>query len=336
MNDLPLTCQFEHHGFAALGAAVFRLTKGDRVAAVAVRLDSSDVVVPLRAIARLFGILPDSADGRMLHLVEQGLRFVPSISLGDPLPSEVLTGEASWDPAPHHKQIAAARLQLQLVNWIDGSRQDAGANESSKITPQMLVVSVDDPSIRPRVQEALRQASEELGIAGGGPAVAALIEELAAELAFIEALRERLLLRVQAMGRRLARVKPEMGPLSPARRETLFQVTRLAATGAAQIAASFDEVDGQTAEIMPALRNLERQRTFLRPHRDRLYCEQLAWDSLLQSWEALPMSAVGDGAWKLVEESYRFLSPRYMTVQEWQSMAAAAERTEKAKAALMW
>lgn len=321
----PLLCHFEHPGFAALGRVQFRLTNGDGLAALAIQVDGNEVVVPLHAVGPLFDLAPDSPDGQMLGLIEQALRFVPSLKLGDRLPSEVLTGEASWQPSAHHHQVATARLQMQLLNWI-GSKSDAA------ITPQMLTASMDDPSLRGMVQEALARAAAELGVTGGGPAVAGLIEELAVELAFIEALRERLLEPVRAMVRRLGRSSGDLA-MSGSRRETLLQVTRLAMAALAQMIGRFEEVDAQTSEIVPVLRHLERQRSFLRPHRDWLYSMLLAWTPLLGAWHTVSARTADEAAWKVVEESYRFLAPRYMAVQEWQSKVAVAERE---RAAFLW
>lgn len=320
----PSQCQFEHPGFAALGPLQFRLTNGDYLAALAIRVDGNDVVVPLHAIGPLFGLAPDSADARMLTLIEQALKFVPFLRLGDALPSEVVTGEASWEPSVLNHQVAVTRLQRLLVNWI-------GSKSNSAITPQMLTGSMDDPSVRMPLQEAMGRAGAELGIPGGGTAVAHLIEALAGELAFIEALRERLLDPIRGMVRRLGRASGDPA-MSGSRRETLLQVTRLGMAALAQVVGRFEDVDGQTCEIVPALRNLERQRSFLRPHRDWLYSMLLAWTPLLRAWDAVPGGAVDEGLWKVIEESYRFLAPRYMAVQEWQSTAAA----EKERAALVW
>lgn len=198
MSTDPARCAFDHPALAALDSAVFRLTEGDHVPALAIRIDQNEAVVPLEALSKLFGIRRDSKDGRLLHQIAQGLRFVPTLRMGDLLPEEVTSGEASWQPAKYHRQVASARLQMQLLSWIGGN------GGGRQITSQMLVVSVDDPSIRPRVQQALRQAASELGVSSG-PAVAALLEELAGEIAYIEALRERLLGRVQTLSRRFAR-----------------------------------------------------------------------------------------------------------------------------------
>ena len=323
--NAPCLCEFEHPGFAAFGPVQFRLTNGDGLAALIIAVDGNDVVVPLHTIGPLFALAPDSPDARMLHLVEKSLKFVSCLRLGDRLPSEVLTGEASWHPSAYNHQVAAARLQMQLVNWI-GSRSDAA------ITPQMLMASVEDPSIRTLMQEAMGKAARELSIEGGGPAVARLIEELAGELAFIEALRERLLEPIRAMVKRLGKAGTDAA-MSGSRRETLLQVTRLAIAALTRVTGRFEQVDAQTSEIVPVLRHLDRQRSFLRPHRDWLYSMLLEWTPLLQAWAALPAGAADEGTWKVVEESYRFLAPRYMAVQAWQNTMAGAERE---RAAFVW
>jgi hypothetical protein len=331
MESKPTQCQFEHPGIAALDQPVFRLSKGDRLPALAIKLDNNDVLLPLAAVAKLFDIAATSPDGHMLHLVGQALRFVPALRLGDALPPEIVTGEASWTPSPHHLRIASARLQLQLVNWISGVDPSGGG----ELTTQMLVVSIDDPAIRARVQDALRSAAQELGLDGGASAVAALLERLATEIAFVEALRERLHDRAQCVLKRLLRFGLDSQLMPPARRETLNQVTRLATVGVAGIASRFDALDAQTAEIMAALCNLDNQRDVLRPSRDRLYSQLLEWEPMLQAWEALPASMLGEGVWRAIDDAYRFLAPRFMSVQEWQNVLSEG-RLGGARTAYVW
>lgn len=326
--DQPF-CTFEHPILLALESAVFRLTEGDHVPALAIPLDDTEAVVPLDAVIKLFNIKRDSRDGRLLGLIGRGLRFKPTLRMGEKLPSEVVTGEASWEVSRYHLQVASARLQMQLLSWLGGS------GEERSITSQMLVVSVEDPSIRPRVQQALRDAAAELGVSGG-PAVAALLEELAGETSYIEALRDRLLGRTQALVRRFARLGQDCGSLAAARRETLFQVVRLSASGLAQISARFDQVDAQTGEILSALRNLEQQRNFLRPHRDWLYCTLVQWEPMLKEWDAIPGLPEDEKLWRMLERAYRFLAPRFMAVQQWHAPTnVRPTASEKAKP-LVW
>jgi hypothetical protein len=334
MEGNQTLCQFEHPGFAALGRPTFRLTQDDRVAALTLSIDNLDVVVPLRAVAQLFNIRPDSRDGAMLHLVEQGLRFVQSLQIGDRLPTEVVTGEASWETRPYHRRTAIAKLQLQLVSWIGG----ASDIDDKHVASQMFVVAADDPSIRPRVEESLRRAAAELGVQGGGEAVAKLIEDAAGELSYFEALREWLLDRVCAMTKRLVRIMQETSMLAPGRRETLVQVIRLATMGLTELGQQFDVVASQTTDTIVMLQTMERQRGFLRPHRDRLYTTLLEWEPILKAWDTLPNKQPKEveGVWKVIEESYRFLAPRYMSVQHWQTITAVPERTERSKSSLLW
>ena len=51
----------------------------------------------------------------MLGLIADALDYVAGLRLGDLLPLEVLTGEASWSPAPHHHAVAEARLRRRLA-----------------------------------------------------------------------------------------------------------------------------------------------------------------------------------------------------------------------------
>ena len=44
MQPPPTVCRFETKGFAALGTPVFRLTEGDKVAAMALQLDGSEAL----------------------------------------------------------------------------------------------------------------------------------------------------------------------------------------------------------------------------------------------------------------------------------------------------
>lgn len=126
-----------------------------------------------------------------------------------------------------------------------------------------------------------------------------------------------------------------MGGIAAARRETLLQVIRLAATGVAQIASRFEQADAQTSEIMSALRNLENQRSSLRPHRDWLYCTLMEWEPVLQEWEASAGVPEDEKLWRMMERAYRFLAPRYMAVQEWHASAASRPMAERGKS-VVW
>lgn len=124
--------------------------------------------------------------------------------------------------------------------------------------------------------------------------------------------------------------------LRPAR--ILAQVVRLAGAATADLSQQFETVDACTTDILDTLQNFDRQRDFLRPHRDRLYSALLNWEPILKAWEELPgnLAKEADGVWRVVDDTYRFLAPRYISVQEWQSFIAPPDKTERGRSALVW
>jgi hypothetical protein len=324
----PDRCVLEHQVFTALGPALFRRAPTDSVPVMVIPMGAREAMLPLRGIQREFGILDDSKDGRMLGLIAASLDFVAGLQIGDRLPAEVLTGEASWEPSQQCRDLVKARLRMQLIAWV---HPDAAAAEPATTAATLQRLDTD-PGLRRQVQEAFARAAEALGLPSAEQ-VLPLLEALADELAYIEALRGSLLLRVRALAERLLQLGHGMrGDRN--RTEMLTQVQRLMGMALKQLVGKFDEVDAQTGEIVAALRNAERQQAFIRGHRDWLYSTQRAWESLLREWEGatgLPT----EGLWLLVSSIYQFLAPRYMKVTEWQAYNSAARDSAKPTAKVM-
>jgi hypothetical protein len=327
-SPLPDHCQLAHRVFAMFGDPLFRKAESDGAPVMVVHLGDKEAAIPLGAMKREFGIEEASDDGRMIELIVQALDFVAGLRIGDPLPPEVLSGEASWEPDAVHLQIANARLQWQLVTWLNSG---TGA-DSEHIDAEALLQVADDPARRQQVQEAFAKAAEALGLPDRA-AVIGLVEELARELAYIEALRDRLLRRANVMAEKLSRIaKAFRGDASHL--ETLTQVRRLAATALKQISVRFDELDAQTGEVMAALRNADSQRTFIRSHRDWLYRTLRAWQSLLVEWGRAGIG-FDEGILQLLNRTYQFLAVRFMPVTEW--ISAGRPKQEKAtKPRMVW
>ena len=306
----PAICALGHRIFAQLDEPIFRQSETDSTPVMVVRLGERDAAVSLRALQNECGIEDDSPDGRMLALIAEALDYVVGLRIGDPLPSEVSTGEASWKPAPAHLKIAAMRLQSQLLHWLGTTSDKAEVD----LNTEALLQAADDPTLRHRVQEAFDRAAVALGLPDASEVVAG-IGELARELAYIEAMRDRLLRRVRSVTLKLAPATHGLRRDS-ARMETLTQVRRLSGAALKQIATRFEELDAQTGEVMAALRNVDRQRLFIRSNRDWLYRSQRAWEPLLTEWDDI--AGIQDqGFWPLLNRSYRFLAPRFMAVTEW-------------------
>jgi hypothetical protein len=316
-------CTLTHRVFSSLGEPLFRRAETDGAPSMVVMLGEREAVIPLVSLQREFGIPEESADGQMLGLISQALDFIALLRIGDPLPAEVLSGDASWEPDELHLRIASARLQWQLIAWLNSGT----GGDAPPLDADSLLQVADDPARKQQVQNAFAKAAKMLGLPNG-EAVVPLVEALAQELAYVEALRDRLLNRVKAMFDKLNRMAQAYRGDGSHLETLTTQVRRLAAVALKQIGRRFDELDAQTGEVMAALRNAESQRTFIRSHRDWLYRSQRAWQSLLQEWD---MAGIGfdDGVLLLLNRTYKFLAPRFMPVTEWASLTRSGKDVAK-------
>jgi hypothetical protein len=327
-DDQPTTCVLAHRGFSLLGEPLFRRAETDATPVMVVTLGERQAALPLRSLQHEFDIADDSPDGRMLALIAAALEFVSALRIGDPLPLEVCTGEASWEPDAMHLALAATRLRVQLVAWL----KVGPATDPPEMSAEALLRLADDPVMRRQVQQAMERAAHDLGLENQ-EAVVQLLEDLAHELAFVEALRERLLHRVQSVAQKVERIaQASRGEASQI--ETLTQVRRLIAIALKEMVRRFEELDAQTGEVMAALRNANSQRAFIRDKRDFLYRSQRAWQPILDEWDVA--EGVFDvGARALLGRTYRFLAPRYMSVTEWLSPTRPA-RTKAPVRQMTW
>ena len=324
-------CRLNHRLFSRFGDPLFRRAETDGTPVMVVLLGEREAALPLRALQREFDIADDSEDGRMLALIAASLDFVSSLRLGDALPAEVLSGEASWEPSAQHLRLANARLRLQLAAWL---RAGTGEDHSA-LDPRALMAAADDPAVGQAVQEACRRAAEELKLPGAD-AVAPMLEALAQELAYVEALRDRLLQPVQGVASKLTRMAQGWRG-DAAQLEKLTQVRRLNMVALRRIGSRFEELDAQTGEVLAALRNLESQRTFIRSNRDWLYRTLRAWQPLLLEWDNVGFT-FDDSVRLALEHAYRFLAPRFMPVTEWlaSTLSDAGQKTKPRERGMVW
>jgi hypothetical protein len=296
-DDRPAFVQLQHNIFSRFADVYFRRATGDGTPVMMVQLSDAPAALPLRALQREFGIGDDTQDGLVLGMIGEALDFVGVLRIGDPFPPEVLSGAASWQPEPRHFELALARLRNALVAWLPG---DAAPDRQA--------------AFRDRLTEAFRAAARALDLPRPEDAVA-LVEDLAGELAHIEFLREHLIVGMIRMQQVLTAIAPQMRA-DRNRSETVMQILRLLAVAIDRMRVRFNEIDGQTEEVMSALRNLPAQRALIRSTRDYLHRAWRAFEPILSRWTAMdPAAPVGlRGA---IEEAYAFLAPRYMNVQDW-------------------
>jgi hypothetical protein len=324
----PDTLHLEHKVFAMFGPPLFRRADTDQATVMLVRMGERDIAMPLRSLAREFGLREDTPDGRMLALISESLEYVSALRIGDKLPAEVLTGAASWEPSPHDVRLANARLQVELLDWLCHE----GGGDPVQVTPENLAAGEVASATRDAVQTALNRAAEALGLASPEE-VLGRIEELGEELAYIEALRNGLLRHIVALGVKLETLAQRQ-QASGTRSDTLARVRQLASVATRQIRQRFEEQDAHVGEVMSALRHVESHRAFIRANRDWLYRSQRGWDPILAEWDVIDLAS--DGPLRLLlDRTYHFLAPRFMPVTEWVSLLAPT-RQKKQQQTMVW
>ena len=305
-------CVLHHPVFTSFGSVVFRPAEADATPVMVIPLGGSTAAIPLGSLQQEFRITPDSHDGRMLRDVAHSLDFVAELRPGDPLPLEVLDGGASWQPGIQHQRVAEARLRLQLVSAFSRMPDLAWPTAPS----QLVLSAVAEPGLNRRVQSALAAAAPLLHLADPAAAGRALAAA-AHELGFVEALRDRLLRRVGTMLARLDALGAALN-CNLAAAEMLSRVRRLAGIADGRLRARFGQVEDHTREVLVLLRDFEACCAVIRLHRDWLYSSLRAWEGILVAWEGSGTAWSPDTA-ALLRRTYRFLAPRFMPVQEWQS-----------------
>lgn len=302
------TITFNEKFFTAVEGCYFRKSNETGEPVFVLNLEGEEVLLPFHGIRREFDIEEESADDLMLEQVAHGLDYVKVLMPGDDLPSELLTGEASWEISDEHRTIAKQRLSMQLVSWVSG--------EENLITdPQQLLQIADDPKVREKINTAFEEAAKAIGLdAGEGEKIVDLIEDLAEELAYIETLREqfRSVVSMEQKIKRLRTVAAKHRSIL----DTTNSVAKLISVAVKEFGEEFDMADGQTGEIIAVLKNITAQKEFIRGTRNSVYRRLVAWDDLLRGWERESgqyTASVPD----LLRETYRFLAPRYMRTDDW-------------------
>lgn len=307
---------FEHRFFGALEDAHFRLSQQTGEPVMMVKLAKNELALSFPGLRKEFDISPDSADGRMLAQVAEALKYVKGLCIGDPLPREMITREASWEPQDKHRRIAHDRLVLQLVSWMTG-------DEHVFTNPDELAQIAADPQVRKKLNLAFAEAAERLGIGRERKEeVVGYIKTLTDELAYIETLRDAFR-HVLSMEEKIQKLRRLYGRERSVL-EIADQVARLAQRAIAEFQDLFDQVDAQTSEILAVLKNVQAQIGFIREMRDDLHRRLMAWDEILAMWDGVTVK-VGDDKPDLLRHTYHFLAPRFMQVNEWTLMTKAAQ-----------
>ena len=303
----PTHFTFEHQVFAVKDAC-FGLSPTTGEACYNVPLGDVQASLPLDTVASSFNIGKNSTDAQLLQIVKNSLKFVKEIRPGDSIPSEILDGTASWKVEPHHRDIARARISVQLTSWMTGKHVDS-------IDAAELEMIAANPETKKKVQEALDVMAEKLGLTGDSKKdVVNRFEELARELSYIEALRERFvkIQRLFANFNLLAGIyKRERTVL-----EDIMRIRVLMKKPVDEIASLFEQIDVNTGEIMNTMRKFAAQIRYIRGGRDDLHQRFLRWDDLLTKWEGVAIEQ-GPIVDRLVRITYQFVARHFPQGNDW-------------------
>lgn len=330
-DDGNAVIAFEHSFFGSVEGAYFRFSEQMDEPVFVVQMGDNEVTLPFPGIKREFGLAADSVDAKLLDLLAEGLAYVKILHLGDPIPKEVLTGEASWEVTAKHRMVAYQRLTMQMVTWLSG-------DEISITNPDELAQVADDPKTKEKVRAAFREAAAQLGFDGDGDEsgeekILALIEGLAEEFAYIEALRDRhqnvIMMNEKILGLR----KLYAHELSVF--EIVDSVARLMQLAVKDYQNILDQVDAQTGEIMAVLRNIDAQVKFVHELRDDLYRRLVSWDEMFVAW--MPATVIrSESNEVLLRQTYRFLAPRFIQGDNWTLLNQLLDKKTERKTEMVW
>jgi hypothetical protein len=311
---------FQGKVFQAPGAC-FVLKGKDKQPMFAVDMGTGQGYVSLKDLRRTFHVAEGSHDDKLIEQAAAGLRHVPDIRPGDEIPNEILSGTASWTVARKHKQIARDRIQVQLLSWMGGKPITYGSQEELK-----KIVETEEN--KKALKDAFGRAAVALGFeAAQAEKVVDLIETLAREICYVEALRERTLelKKIQKNVETLAKVYTDIRGSADVGRVKL-----LMARGIGETDSILNSVDAETADVMNALMSLDDVVRAVRRARDELHFVLMAWDPVIDRWKNLALVRSQDVD-RALDVTYKFLASRFDTGKSIMKKAGGANAPDAAR-----
>lgn len=327
-KDLPKTIELKHGFFTAIESPYFRTLEDTGKPVMIMMLEEQgEVSLPLGGIRRELQLEADDPDAEMLNIIKRGLEYVQELRIGDPVPSELTTGQASWEVTDEHRKVAHNRITMQLVSWMSG--------EETLITdPSELAQVVDDPKTKAMINDAFSATAKALGLPEDErEKVISLIANLAEELAYIEALRDKFH-EILSINKKVLELDQKY-KAEQSVRDDILAIRRLFKIAVDGFRDTFDQLDAQTGEIISALVNIARVTKFIRQNRDDLHRRLWAWDPVIHRWSDIPAQR-STKAEKGLGDLYHFLAQRFLPRNEWELYSHALDKTKKRSTEVIW
>ncbi|GGF39331.1 hypothetical protein GCM10011611_52160 [Aliidongia dinghuensis] len=306
--------RFEHSVFRTPDPRFIIASDGEP--SLVVELADLAAVIPIKSLRQEFE-LDKGPDGAMLDKVAAGLKFVKTIRPGDSIPREILDGTASWAVDDRHLEIAKGRITLQISSWLTGA-------ETVIVDQEALMQLAEDPAVKQRVNNAFSDIALKLDLPPDRKEeVVDRIDQLARELSYIEALRERFGT-IKAIGETVAAFQ-KIYRRDRTVIEDLSRITNLMRRPFTELQSIFDQVDGMSGEIISLLRNITRQIEFIRESRDELHQRMMLWDDIIVKFQTVQVDRTPENE-ALMKELYRFLARNFIVEKPWELVSAAFAR----------
>lgn len=321
----PDKIEFEHSFFMAVDNPYFTLDTD--MAVLVVNIDVGTATLPLKGIKRELKLKEDDADFLMLDTVSEGLKFVNTLKIGDPVPSELTSGRASWEITDADLKLGRGRVTLQLVSWLSG-------DETVLHEDDMIFQALEDPATKTKIQDAFKKASQSLGLGDDGvEEVIGLVDNLGQELAYIEALR-RQFMGVERVGLMLAKFA-DVYKWQRAELDKITSIRKLYRIAHMQFTDKFDEIDAQTGEIIGVLKNIASQTNYIRSARDDLRRRLWAWNEQVAIWQDLHPQQSRECEHHL-DVIYAFLAQRFLPMDQWVLYSQAQDNAKSKDDEVVW
>ncbi len=325
--DVPKVVELEHPFFSSIEGTHFRIRNNEEDMVMVMPLETGTVELKAKGIIQELGLSEKSPDIYMLGIIAEALAFVQGIAIGDPIPSEMHSGQASWSITDAHRATALARLSAQLMHWLSG-------DDDVHIGPDLLEKISSDPTMKVKVNEAFGEAAERLGLGRDQrEEVVSIVNGLSEELAYIEALRSDLeqFALIEDRIVELAKIYNSEKTIT----DTIIAITRLIAIALTDFRNTFIELDDRTSKIMDVLQNVAGQVKYIRSQRDTLHRRFWAWHELVEKWKLQP-AMHSPAAEKLLQETYHFLAQRFLPQQEWDLFFKKLDRKKGRSSEKVW
>jgi hypothetical protein len=325
--QVPDTVEFQSKFFTALKDAYFFKDDLSGECRMSMSLGNKTAAVKLDTLKSELKLSDGDPDAVMLEFVAKSLDYLRALHVGDAVPNELKTGEASWDVSDKHRKIAQTRLSMQLVSWMAG-------DEEVVCDRTQLEMIADEPAMKAKINAAFTEAAKQVGIAEDNKEeMISLIAGLAEEFAYIEALRDQF--------DHLSVVETRIGQLADLYRhdhgvmETVTQVRKLCDGPMSRFRERFEEIDAQTGEIIAVIKNMASQVKFIRDPRDDLFRRFWAWNEIATKWHDCPARR-SRTCEALLAETYRFLAQRFLPQHEWALFTKAQETAKNRASESVW